>query len=202
MELEKTGDITNIHTSPEEQMEVDEKINVSPQIVDDGLPANPRPQQNRWAPRRLSFNINQADRDWNDPAHVRQDIELVKACASESTVNLNAEGADASIFEPAPANLRAVLQIRESNIREAWLKAYRKELETIIDSGTFKPEIPLDGETCTPIMDVNAIKLKSDGALDKLKNRLVVRGDLQKNVEEDTVNSLLVPRLRPCLGER
>jgi len=66
------------------------------------------------------------------------------------------------------------------------LSAYRKELKTIVDAGTFQPETPLDGETCTPIMDVNVVKLKSDGALDKLKNRLVVRGDLQKNVEEDT----------------
>jgi hypothetical protein len=96
------------------------------------------------------------------------------------------EGAGASIFEPAPANLRAVLRIRDLNIREAWLKAYCKELKTIIDLGTFKPELPLDGETCTPIMDMNVIKLKSDGTLNKLKNHLVVRGDLQKNVEKDT----------------
>ena len=66
------------------------------------------------------------------------------------------------------------------------MSAYRKELKTIVDAGTFQPETPLDGETCTPIMDVNVVKLKSDGALDKLNNRLVVRGDLQKNVEEDT----------------
>jgi hypothetical protein len=79
------------------------------------------------------------------------------------------EGAGASIFEPAPANLRAVLRIRDLNIREAWLKAYCKELKTIIDLGTFKPELPLDGETCTPIMDMNVIKLKSDGTLNKLK---------------------------------
>ena len=34
-------------------------------------------------------------------------------------------------------------------------------------------------------MDLNVVKLKSDGTLDKLKNHLVVRGDLQKNIEED-----------------
>jgi len=34
-------------------------------------------------------------------------------------------------------------------------------------------------------MDLNVVKLRSDGTLDKLKNRLVVRGDLQKNIEED-----------------
>jgi hypothetical protein len=35
-------------------------------------------------------------------------------------------------------------------------------------------------------MDLNVVKLRSDGTLDKLKNCLVVRGDLQKNVKEDT----------------
>jgi hypothetical protein len=35
-------------------------------------------------------------------------------------------------------------------------------------------------------MDINMVKLKSDGTLDKLKSRLVIRGDLQKNVEKDT----------------
>ncbi len=35
-------------------------------------------------------------------------------------------------------------------------------------------------------MDLNVVKLRSDGTLDKLKNHLVVRGNLQKNVEEDT----------------
>jgi hypothetical protein len=44
----------------------------------------------------------------------------------------------------------------------------------------------LEGETCTPIMDINMVKLKSDGTLDKLKSRLVIRGDLQKDVEKDT----------------
>jgi hypothetical protein len=44
----------------------------------------------------------------------------------------------------------------------------------------------LEGEACTPIMGINVVKLKRDGTLDKLKNSLVVRWDLQKNVEEDT----------------
>jgi len=55
----------------------------------------------------------------------------------------------------------------------------------LIDSGTFQPETPLPDESCTPIMDLNVVKLRSDGTLDKLKNRLVVRGDMQKNLDED-----------------
>ena len=62
-----------------------------------------------------------------------------------------------------------VLKIRDHVIREAWLKAYRKELKTLIDSGTFQPETPLPDESFTPIMDLNVVKLQSDGQLDKLK---------------------------------
>jgi hypothetical protein len=112
---------------------------------------------------------------------------LVNDCAAETTVQLDAPGAYASIFEPAPANLRAVLRLPDTTIWEAWLKAYRKELKAILDSGTFQlGDNPLSGESCTPIMDLNVVKLWSNGTLDRLKNRLVVRGDLQKNVEEDT----------------
>jgi len=112
---------------------------------------------------------------------------LVNDCAAETTVQLDAPGAYASIFEPAPANLRAVLRLHDTTIWEAWFKAYRKELKTILDSGTFQlGDNPLPGESCTPIMDLNVVKLWSNGTLDRLKNRLVVRGDLQKNVEEDT----------------
>ena len=40
-------------------------------------------------------------------------------------------------------------------------------------------EDPKDGEPVTPCMNVYKAKIKSDGSLDKLKLRIVVRGDLQ-----------------------
>jgi len=159
--------------------------NIVPFVLDDGQPVNARPQRNRIPQRRLSFDIMQRDRDWVGVGRVCQDIELGRACATEITLPIDAPGADATIFEPSPANLRAVLKIRDPVIHEAWLKAYRKELKTIVDSGTFRPETLLLGESCTRIMDLNVVKLKSDGTLDKLKNRLVVRGGLQNNSEED-----------------
>jgi hypothetical protein len=158
---------------------------VIPMVIDDGHPVNVRPQRNRRPPHRLSFDIMQPDRDWNEVGHACNNLELARACATEATLYIDAPGADATIFEPAPKNLRAVLKIRDTLIRDAWLKAYRKEMKTLIDSGTFKPETPLDDEVCNPILDLNVVKLCSDGTLDKLKNRLVVRGDLQKNIEED-----------------
>ena len=40
-------------------------------------------------------------------------------------------------------------------------------------------EDPKDGEPDTPGMDVYKAKIQSDGSLDKLKLRIVVKGDLQ-----------------------
>ena len=48
-------------------------------------------------------------------------------------------------------------------------------------------EDPKDGEQVTPCMDVYKAKIQSDGILDKLKLRIVVRGDLQnKEIVGDT----------------
>ena len=48
-------------------------------------------------------------------------------------------------------------------------------------------EDPKDGEPVTPCMDVYKSKIQSDGSLDKLKLRIVVRGDLQnKEMVGDT----------------
>ena len=48
-------------------------------------------------------------------------------------------------------------------------------------------EDPKDGEPVTPCMDVYKEKIQSDGSLDKLKLRIVVRGDLQnKEMVGDT----------------
>jgi hypothetical protein len=105
MDLEETGDVSNLHDMVEELPEPRGDLPVAPQIVDDGQPVHSRPQRTRRAPRRLSFDINQPNCDWNELAHICTDTALVNDCAAEATVQLDAPGADASIFEPAPANL-------------------------------------------------------------------------------------------------
>ena len=42
---------------------------------------------------------------------------------------------------------------------------------------------PQKGDTVTPCMDVYNAKIQSDGSLDKLKLRIIVRGNLQKKLE-------------------
>ena len=81
-------------------------------------------------------------------------------------------------FIPEPRNFAEVTRLAE-NIRKPWLKATLKEIKNLINNQTFIIEDPRDGEPVTPCMDVYKAKIQSDGSLDKLKLRIVVRGDLQ-----------------------
>ena len=82
---------------------------------------------------------------------------------------------------PTLANLRQIQKIKDPVVRKAWLKAAEKEFSPLIKSGTFSIEDPLQGEAVLPTLEKNRVKLRSDGTLDKLKVRIVVRGALQKN---------------------
>ena len=67
------------------------------------------------------------------------------------------------------------------------MKATLKEINNLINKHTFMIEDPKDGEPFTPCTDVYKAKIQSDGSLDKLKLRIVVRGDLQnKEMVGDT----------------
>ena len=68
------------------------------------------------------------------------------------------------------------------NIRKPWLKATLKDIKNLTNNQTFIIEDPKDGEPVTPCIDVYKAKIQSYGSLDKLKLRIVVRGDL-KNKE-------------------
>ena len=86
-----------------------------------------------------------------------------------------------SHFIPKPRNFAEVTKMAE-NIRKPWLKATLKEIKNIINNQTFMIEDPKDGEPVTPCIYIYKAKIQSDGSLDKLKLRIVVRGDL-KNKE-------------------
>ena len=59
-------------------------------------------------------------------------------------------------------------------------KGNSQEINNIINNQTFLIEDQNEGEPVTPCMDVYKAKIQSDVSLDKLKLRIVVRGDLQK----------------------
>ena len=65
------------------------------------------------------------------------------------------------------------------NIKKPWLKATLKEIKNLINNQNFLIEDQNKGQPVTPCMDVYKAKIQSDGSLDKLKLRIVVRGYLQ-----------------------
>ena len=102
---------------------------------------------------------------------------IVKEISQELT-NFGESGSEVSHFIPEPRNFDKVTKLSE-NIRKNWLKATLKEINNLINNQTFMIEDPKDGEPVTPCMDVYKAKIQSDGSLDKLELRIVVRGDLQ-----------------------
>jgi len=119
-------------------------------------------------------------------ANVCSDLDLAEACAIEAHPDIQPMTQDANSWEPAPKTVRDILKMQDGIVRQEWLKALKKELKTLIDSGMLVHWNMKDGEISTPVMETFKMKVKSDGLLDKLKARLVVRGDLQdKNITED-----------------
>ena len=64
-------------------------------------------------------------------------------------------------------------------IRKPWLKETLREIKNLINNQTLLIEDQKEGEPVTPCMDVYKAKIQSDGSIDKLKLRIVVRVDLK-----------------------
>ena len=86
-----------------------------------------------------------------------------------------------SHFITEPRNFAEVKK-KSDDINKPWLKATLKEIKNLIDNQTFLVEDSEKDEPVNPCMDVFKAKIQSDGSLDKLKLRIVVREDL-KNKE-------------------
>ena len=91
-----------------------------------------------------------------------------------------------SHFIPEPRNFTEVDRL-PSDVKKAWSKTTLKDIKNVINNITFLMSDLDKGDPVTPCMDVYKAKIKSDGSLDKLKLRIVVRGDLQnKEMVGDT----------------
>jgi len=111
----------------------------------------------------------------------RSALKLHRAIAAEvsNLPKLGEPGSEVSAFRPEPKNLNEMLRL-PADIREHWLKADRVELKNLIDNQTFYLASPRKGEIVYPTLSLYKVKLNSRGLLDKLKARIVVRGDLMK----------------------
>ena len=99
---------------------------------------------------------------------------------SQGQPPLGEYGSEVSHFIPEPRNFAEVTKL-SNDINQPWLKATQKEIKNLIDNQTFIVEDPQKDDPVTPCMDVYKAKIKYGGSLDKLKLRILVRGDLQNN---------------------
>jgi hypothetical protein len=140
-------------------------------MIDDGLDFNNRrSNRTRNPPKLLTFKDFQAARNWQEMADNMSDMKLFTAYqteAEEPPINLSAM--DPSPFMPPLMGIRLVLKMSELKVREAWLRAYQREIKTLIDAKTFALDKPKYVEPVIPTMETNKVKTKSDGSLDKLK---------------------------------
>ncbi len=167
------GSTSEVFSEAEEESDNESQ---SPQVVDDST-ARRTTGCTRKPPQCL---IEQGYSAWRKiAAHISPDVELIRACAAEVNPNMVDCSVDPSRYMPAPNSIRNVQKMKDPEVKKVWLKAYHKEIKVLIDSGTFSIEQPQPGEPVVPTMETNKVKLKSDGSLDKLKCRIVVRGDLQ-----------------------
>ena len=105
---------------------------------------------------------------------------------SQELSNFGETGSEVSHFIPEPRNFAEMTRLAE-NIRKPWLKATLKEIKNLINNQTFMIEDPKHDEPVTPCMYVYKAMIQSDGSLDKLKLRIVVRADLHnKDMIGDT----------------
>ena len=87
-------------------------------------------------------------------------------------------GSGVSHFIQEPRNFAEVKQLSD-NIRKPRLKSTLKEINNLTNNQTLLIEYQNEGEPVTPCMDVYKAKIQSDGSLDKLKFRIVVKGDVR-----------------------
>jgi len=163
-----------------EQPSIPYETDISPQPIEPTLRRSTRARKPnpRYANQVKHF-------EWEKEYEDTEYEELARACAAEANPGLP-NRKDALSWEPAPSSIRDILKMPDGIVRREWLKSVKKEIKTLVDCNTFLDDTMVPGEISTPVMDTYKVKIKSDGSLDKLKTRLVVRGDLQdRNITED-----------------
>ena len=104
----------------------------------------------------------------------------------QELIALGESGSEVSHFIPEPRNFSEVTKLSD-NIKIPCLKSTLKQIKNLINNQTDLIEYQNEGEPLTPCMDVYKAKIQYDGSLDKLKLRIVVRGDFQnKEMVGDT----------------
>ena len=105
---------------------------------------------------------------------------------SQDLTFLGESRSEVSYFNPELRNFDEVNRPSDG-MKKPWTKATLEDIKNLIHNQTFIVQETDNSEPVTPCMDVEKSKIQSDGSLDKLKLRIVVKGDPQnKELFRDT----------------
>jgi hypothetical protein len=108
-------------------------------------------------------------------------IAITESCDHSTTIGES--GMDSLPFIPEPVSIKQLLR-EPLPIREAWKKAFVKEADGIINTYQAVEVVPItEPNKVIPVKVVFKCKTNKDGKIDKLKCRIVVRGDLHDPVD-------------------
>ena len=82
-----------------------------------------------------------------------------------------------SQFIPEPRAFADVTTLPE-DVKKVWSKVSSKYINNLINDHTFLMDDPENGVPVTPCMDLHKTKIQSDGSLDQVKLRILVKVDL------------------------
>jgi chromatin segregation and condensation protein Rec8/ScpA/Scc1 (kleisin family) len=100
---------------------------------------------------------------------------------TEANIPKPGQDEDPEISFPPQTNVMRILRYKDNKKKIRWIKALKKELNTVIDSGTLNnKEQAIKNYTVVSTTDANKIKLDQDDNMEELKLQRCVRGDLQK----------------------
>jgi hypothetical protein len=177
------------------------RVQFQPPVIDENPDDNRRSQRPRQVTDRYGFAATRVELQQHAAMHasaVRQPFQFqgpnlrlttyMRAAFQAETVpptdDLSQYGADA--FEPAPTHWKHILNLPE-HLRKHWIASLRKELLTILRMSTFSKTVSMTpNDVIIPVTAKFRTKLTSTGAIDKLKGRICLRGDMQQRGDWDT----------------
>ena len=115
------------------------------------------------------------------------DQDRFDVCAALTEVLPGEPGSDPALFLPEPRGLYEIIKL-PPHLRKAWLAALVKEFKGLVSNQTFSIEPMKDDDKIMDAMDVYKCKIAKDGTIDKLKCRIVCRGDTIPHDDIDTWN--------------
>ena len=116
------------------------------------------------------------------------EFESAFEAVQEAAKSTNDDDGDIDIdpYLPEPRNKGDFAKL-PPEIQKDWIKSIQKEIKFLVNNKTFDLNtVKESGDECIPGMFVFKAKLTSRGHLDKLKSRMVARGDLQRQTVGDT----------------